>query len=103
MKQQWAGETIFANPPWGAAALRAFTRRAWRESVLNGVTSVLIIPAKTDQDWWHLYAMQAERRFIPGRVVFGGATGSYAGGVIVLVFGPDVTPRSTTMARADRR
>lgn len=102
LKQSWAGERVWVNPPWGADDLRAWTENAWQEANLNGVTTVMLVPVKADQDWWHLYALRAERRFIPGRVYFGDSNGSYPGPVAVLVFGPGIEPYGKTLVRSDR-
>lgn len=48
----WAGHTVFCNPPYRAKELSAFTAKAIAE-VENGVTSVLLLPTKADQSWFH--------------------------------------------------
>lgn len=102
LKKSWPGKVVWINPPWSAKDLQAWTEKAWKESSLNGVTIVMLVPAKTDQKWWHLYALQAERRFIPGRVKFSDEDNTYPGPVVVLVFGPDVVPCGKTLIRSDR-
>ena len=42
-EQDWAGHTVWVNPPYDAKSLTAFVQKAMRE-VLNGVTTVLIVP-----------------------------------------------------------
>lgn len=103
LRQNWCGERVWANPPWLAEDLQVWTERAWREARLNGVTTVMLVPVKSDQKWWHLYALQAERRFIPGRVKFGAAKNAHPSPIAVLIFGPDVVPCGKTLARGDRK
>jgi site-specific DNA-methyltransferase (adenine-specific) len=102
LKQDWRGETVWVNPPFSAKSLRAWTRKAYEAAVLRGVTTVILAPSKTDQDWWHLYALNSEIRFIPGRIKFKGASSTYPGPLAVLVFGPANEPKAITLPRITR-
>ncbi len=72
LKQSWAGETVFINPPFSEKD--AWIKKCWEE--INFVdnpakTVVMIIPATTDTKSWHYYVMQADEvRFCFGRVNF---------------------------------
>lgn len=75
LKQDWSGESVFCNPPYG----RDLTK--WVQKCFDEVYSgkcrcaVMFIPARTDVRWFHDYIYnRAEIRFIKGRIKFGGHT-----------------------------
>ncbi len=70
LAQDWSGETVFMNPPFGRE-IRLWMAKAYRES-LNGAVVVCLVPARTDTYWWHEYAMKGEIRYIRGRITFEG-------------------------------
>lgn len=70
LSQQWEG-ACWMNPPYGREIVQ-WMRKAFEES-LRGCTVVSLVPARTDTEWWHQYAMRGEIRFIRGRLRFGGA------------------------------
>ena len=47
LEQDWAGETVFCNPPYGRA-IYDWVFKCWRESRKPGTTVVLLIPVRTD-------------------------------------------------------
>lgn len=72
LKQDWTGETVFCNPPYG--------RDIWRwvkkcsEHATGGGTAVMLVHARTDTKWFHEWIYgKAEIRFIKGRIKFGGS------------------------------
>ena len=72
LKQDWTGETVWCNPPYGRA-VKAWIHKAY-EHFIGGGTSVLLIPARTDTKWFHDYVYgKAEIRFIKGRLKYGNA------------------------------
>ena len=74
LKQSWKGETVFCNPPYGRE-IPKWVAKAARETE-NGVTTVMLIPARTDTKAFHEYIYgKAEIRFLRGRLQFsrGGA------------------------------
>jgi site-specific DNA-methyltransferase (adenine-specific) len=79
LKQSWAGETVWCNPPYSAKMLTAFVDQAFTEALLNNILVVLLVPAKTDQKWFHYLwntseeGMEIEFRWIQGRLKFSGA------------------------------
>jgi site-specific DNA-methyltransferase (adenine-specific) len=83
LAQDWTGERIFCNPPWGARELSAFVAKGYASSCV----AVFVVPVKADQGWWHDYALRSEIRFIRRRVAFGDADNVYPGPVAVLVCG----------------
>jgi site-specific DNA-methyltransferase (adenine-specific) len=81
------GSTIWVNPPYGRGVLD-WVKKAYLTS-LRGCTVVVLIFARTDTRWWHLYASRAaEIRFIKGRVHFnrGSAAGPATAPSALLVF-----------------
>lgn len=74
LAQSWDGRVCWMNPPYGRA-ISDWMRKAYEESLL-GSTVVCLVPARTDTEWWHQYAMRGEIRYLRGRVRFGEATSS---------------------------
>lgn len=75
LAQDWSGERIFCNPPYGRD-IGAWLKKAWDQS--PGI-SVFLLPARTDTKWYHLYIIgndNAHVHFLPGRLKFGGAKNS---------------------------
>ncbi len=68
--QKWTG-FCWMNPPYGRE-IEQWMQKALQESE-RGATVVCLVPARTDTEWWHKYALQGEIRFIRGRVKFQGA------------------------------
>jgi phage N-6-adenine-methyltransferase len=69
------GERCWLNPPYGEVAgysLERWVRRASSEAA-NGNLVVMLIPARTNTNWFHDVCLKAEVRFIRGRPKFGGA------------------------------
>ena len=62
---------IFLNPPYSAALINAFMKKAYEES-LKGAIVVCLVPVSGDR-WWIDYALKAQEiRYIRGRVKFVG-------------------------------
>lgn len=72
------------NPPYGRT-IKDWMKKAY-ESSLNGATVVCLVPARTDTNWWHDYAMKGEIEFIKGRLKFGGSKNSAPFPSAVVVF-----------------
>lgn len=70
--QDWTGETVFCNPPYGKT-IGKWCRKCYEHSLLGGV-AVMLIHARTDTEWFHRWVYgKAEIRFIRGRLHFGGS------------------------------
>lgn len=67
--QPWRG-ACWMNPPYGRA-IGLWMAKAWASS-REGATVVCLVPARTDTNWWHDYAMRGQIEFIRGRLKFGG-------------------------------
>lgn len=69
LKQDWGGEVIWCNPPYGREIGGWIKKCAEHRGV-----SVMLIPARTDTRWWHSYIdknQDAHIYFIKGRLKFG--------------------------------
>ena len=86
LKQEWNG-VCWMNPPYGRE-IGAWMRKA-NESAKKGATVVCLVPARTDTNWWHQYAIQHEVRFVRGRLKFGDAKNSAPFPSAVVVIKPD--------------
>lgn len=68
LMQDWSGETVFCNPPYGRELPK------WIEKCANEskhAKIVMLIPARTDTIAFHKYIYnKAEIRFIKGRLKF---------------------------------
>ena len=61
---------VFINPPY--SKINVWVKLAYYYSQ-KGKLIVMLIPSRTDTDWWHKFVMKAkEIRFIKGRLKFGG-------------------------------
>ncbi|HHT98456.1 MAG TPA: adenine methyltransferase [Acholeplasma sp.] len=69
LSKDWAGETVFCNPPYGRS-IGKWVEKCYKES-LKGSTVVMLIPSRTDTKWFHKYIYnKAEIRFLKGRLKF---------------------------------
>lgn len=64
---------FWMNPPFGRA-IKKWVIKAHDESLKHNVTGVLILPVRSNTQWWHKYIIDrgAEVRFIKGEVKFVG-------------------------------
>ena len=70
LSKSWTG-VCWMNPPYGRD-IEKWMQKAFYESQ-RGVTVVCLVPARTDTEWWHKYALHGEIRFLRGRLKFQGA------------------------------
>lgn len=69
--QNWGGETVFCNPPYGRKDTAEWIKKCYLESQKENTTVVLLIPARTDTKAFHEYIYhKAEIRFVKGRLKF---------------------------------
>ena len=87
LKQDWAGHTVFCNPPYGRA-IKDWVKKCYEESKKPGTTVVMLIPARTDTSYFHdyIYKKAKEIRFIRGRLKFGNSKNSAPFPSMVVVF-----------------
>ena len=88
--QDWGGEIVFCNPPYGKA-IKDWVRKAYIEGCKPNTTVVMLIPARTDTIYFHKYIYhKAEIRFIKGRLKFGNSKNSAPFPSMVVVYrGPE--------------
>ena len=86
LAQDWQAHTVFMNPPYGRD-IKFWMRKAF-ESARAGATVVCLVPARTDTQWWHEFAMKGEVRFLKGRLKFGTAQNSAPFPSAIVIFRP---------------
>ena len=90
LKQPWDKQIVWLNPPYGDgnSKLVAWVKKA-SESVSVGATTVMLIPARTNTNWFHdICLARGEVRFIRGRPKFGGATHGLPQPLCLVIFRP---------------
>ena len=76
LKQDWSGNIVFCNPPYGRA-IKDWVKKSYEESLKTNTTVVMLIPSRTDTIYFHEFIYgKAEIRFIKGRLKFGDAKNS---------------------------
>lgn len=80
--QDWGGEVVWCNPPYG----REIGKWVERCSKHKGI-AVMLLPARTDTRWFHDYIYKKSRiRFIKGRLKFGDSNNSAPFPSMVVIF-----------------
>ena len=70
LAQDWSGENVFMNPPYGNESIK-WVAKAYFESQKPDTLIVGLLPARTDTKWFHGYIYgKAEIRFIKNRLYF---------------------------------
>ena len=74
LRQNWGGQIVFCNPPYGKA-IKDWVRKCSEESKKPGTLVVMLIPARTDTSYFHdyIYHKAREVRFIRGRLHYNDA------------------------------
>jgi phage N-6-adenine-methyltransferase len=87
LKQNWGGETVFCNPPYGRV-IGNWVKKCYEESQKPSTVVVMLIPARTDTKYFHeyIYHKAKEIRFVKGRLKFGDAKNSAPFPSMVVVF-----------------
>lgn len=85
--QDWEGEIVWLNPPYGRVLLPKFVKKAYEEGQKANTTVVMLIPARTDTRYFHDHILgKAEIRFLKGRLKFVGAKDAAPFPSMVVVF-----------------
>lgn len=86
LKQDWDGETVFCNPPYGR------NTKAWVEKCYNTKTDtavVMLIPSRTETGYFHDYILgKGEIRFIRGRLHYNDAKNTAPWGSMIVIYRP---------------
>ncbi len=79
LSQSWnIGGAVFCNPPYGRE-IGKWVEKAYKEHLAGVPTIVLLIPARTDTQYFHEYIYgKAEIRFVRGRLRFEDEDGTKA-------------------------
>ena len=86
LKQDWSGNIVFCNPPYGRA-IKDWVKKSYEESLKNNTTVVMLIPSRTDTIYFHDFIYgKAEIRFIKGRLKFGDVKNSAPFPSIVVIY-----------------
>lgn len=84
--QDWSGESVFVNPPYGREIYNWVEKCYWEGHKENTIV-VLLIPARTDTKYFHDFILnRSEIRFIKGRLKFGDSDNSAPFPSMVVVF-----------------
>ena len=86
--QDWAGEYVFCNPPYGKE-ISKWVEKSFMEAKKSHTCVVMLIPARTDTKYFHQYIYKqpnVEIRFIKGRLKFGDGKNSAPFPSMVVVF-----------------
>jgi phage N-6-adenine-methyltransferase len=88
--QCWKDNICWMNPPYGRDMIK-WLEKAKYEADYFGVTTVCLIPARTNTSWWHNICLKAaEIRFVLGRPKFGDATHGLPLPLAIIVFAPNI-------------
>ena len=78
LTKNWGGQTVFCNPPYGRRTKdnpdqEDWIEKCWRECKEHHITSVMLIPARTDTKSQHTYIFPNAKYicFVKGRLKFG--------------------------------
>ena len=89
MVTAWGKQVCWLNPPFGKGyPLSRWVSKAQSES-LNGATVVMLIPARTNTNWFHDVCLKfGEVRFVRGRPKFSGSTHGLPQPLCIVIFRP---------------
>lgn len=87
LEQDWSGERVFCNPPYGRN-VRSWVKKSFDEVNSNGCEiSVMLLNARTDTVWFHDFVYpHAEIRFVKGRLCFGDQGGRAPFPSMIVIF-----------------
>lgn len=70
LSMPWKG-VVWCNPPYGRSVGK-WVSKAADSALCDGATVVMLLPARTDTQWFHKFILgKAEIRFVKGRLRFG--------------------------------
>ena len=86
LKQDWAGQKVFMNPPYGRETGK-WIEKAYRES-LKGAVVVCLIPCRPDTQYWHeiIFPYASQIYFIQGRLRYSDAKQSAPFPSAIIIF-----------------
>lgn len=84
----WKG-ICWLNPPYGLKTrnLKDWIKKAWDETRKEDCTVVMLIPTRTNTNWWHEYCMKAsDIRFLRGRPKFNNSNHGLPQPLAIIIF-----------------
>lgn len=95
LKQNWRGETVWCNPPYGKQ-IADWVKKAHNTVIGDHTvttTCVFLVPARTDVRWFHEYIYdKSEIRFLKGRLKFNGSKTAAPFPNMIVIFRSNRTP-----------
>ncbi len=87
LAQDWTGETIYCNPPYGKA-MDKWVKKCCEHAKSGGGTAVMLLPARTDTKLFHnvILPNATEIRFVKGRIKFVGSNSGAPFPSMIVVF-----------------
>lgn len=87
LNMNWGGYCVFCNPPYGRQ-INKWVEKCYNESKKPNTTVVMLIPARTDTQYFHqyIYNKAKEIRFIKGRLKFGDSKNAAPFPSMIVVF-----------------
>lgn len=86
LKQDWTGETVWCNPPYGRQ-MQLWIKKCYEHSIGGGI-AVMLVPVRTGNKAFHNWILPyAEIRFIKGRLRFGGSNVNAPFDSMIVIFG----------------
>ena len=104
LKQNWGTHTVWVNPPYGdgSSKLKDWVDKACM-SARFGATVVMLIPARTNTNWFHDYCLQfGEVRFLRGRPKFIGCNHGLPQPLCLIIFRPPSSTRDEMLEMESR-
>ena len=89
LAMEWIG-ICWLNPPYGGSgknSLKEWIKKAHSEAIKHQSVVVMLIPARTNTNWWHDYCMKAsEIWLLRGRPKFGDAKHGLPQPMAIVIF-----------------
>lgn len=89
LDKTWNG-MCWMNPPY--VSMKQWIEKAYNETRKENCTVVMIIPARTNTNWWHEYCMKGEVRFVKGRPKFRGCKHGLPQPLAIVIMKKDSIP-----------
>ncbi len=90
LTKDWGGHCVFCNPPYSEIA--RWTEKSYREGTKDNTTVVLLIPSRTDTQYFHNFIYhRSEIRFVEGRLRFSESKNSAPFPSMIVIFRGAVT------------
>lgn len=84
LSRAWSG-VCWMNPPYGRIMVQWLKKAV--EETRNGVTTIALIPCRSNTGWWHDVVMKhGEVRFVRGRPKFGDAKEGLPWPLAIVIF-----------------